>query len=99
MIWVDGLKPCVRTPTWRHLKSCHLFCDGDLQELHQFAARLGLKREWFQDHASLPHYDLTERKRQRAILLGAASVGSDKTVKQMEMHHRDTEDTEYGNRT
>jgi len=38
--------------------SAHLATDSDdLAELHAFAAKLGLYREWFQDKR-LPHYDL-----------------------------------------
>lgn len=44
------------------------------EELHAFAARLGLKREWFQDRPGRPersHYDLTASKRDLALRLGA----------------------------
>lgn len=43
-------------------------------ELHEFAARLGLRREWFQSRPGRPendHYDLTARGRDLAIGLGA----------------------------
>lgn len=49
---------------------CHLWADSD-DELHAFAARLGMKRAWFQDSPSLHHYDLTPEKRALAIRLGA----------------------------
>lgn len=52
--------------------SCHLTADT-LEELHAFAARLGMKREWFQPK-STPHYDLTASKRERALELGAVFV-------------------------
>lgn len=43
-----------------------------LEELHQLAELLGMRRSWFQSNGvSLPHYDLTEKKRDHAILLGA----------------------------
>ena len=56
--------------------SCHLVTDGDLEELHAFAARIGMKREWFQGpgKASHPHYDLTPARRARAVALGAQEV-------------------------
>lgn len=50
--------------------SCHLSADS-LTELHAFAAMLGLKRSWFQDHKLLPHYDLVASKRALAVRLGA----------------------------
>jgi hypothetical protein len=49
---------------------CHLTADT-LEELHAFAAKLGMKREWFQDKVDRPHYDLTPGKRLQAIRLGA----------------------------
>lgn len=50
----------------------HLSADTD-DELHDFAARLGLRRAWFQDDVDpmRRHYDLTESKRRTAIALGA----------------------------
>lgn len=52
--------------------SAHLTADTE-EELHAFAARLGLKREWFQPK-STPHYDLTRAKALRAQELGAKFV-------------------------
>jgi hypothetical protein len=45
-----------------------------LDELHAFAARIGLRREWFQSKPGRPendHYDLTRAARELAITLGA----------------------------
>jgi hypothetical protein len=44
-------------------------------ELHVFAARLGLKRSWFQpgSRPEAAHYDLTAGKRSQALVLGAVS--------------------------
>lgn len=50
--------------------SCHLTADT-LQELHEMAIKLRLKLEWFQAHPRHPHYDLTPKKREQAIRLGA----------------------------
>lgn len=58
---------------WRGKRWCHMQAD-DVEELHRFAARLGLKRSWFQTTPGQPwkdHYDVTEGKRQQAIRLGA----------------------------
>lgn len=54
--------------------SCHLTTDGDVEELHAFAKRLGLKREWYQPHRVANHYDLTASKRERALAMGAVFV-------------------------
>jgi hypothetical protein len=44
-------------------------------ELHEFAARLGLQRRWFQDKPyGLWHYDVTAAKREQAIRLGATPI-------------------------
>lgn len=51
----------------------HMQAD-DLDELHAFAASIGLKRAWFQDRPDRPeasHYDLTRGRRDAAILAGA----------------------------
>jgi hypothetical protein len=45
-----------------------------LDELHAFAAKIGLKQSWFQSKPRRPdhdHYDLTQAKRDEAILSGA----------------------------
>jgi Protein of unknown function (DUF4031) len=57
---------------WRGRKWCHLLAD-DVDELHRFAALLGLHRSSFQrpPKSSTPHYDLTAYERRRAIALGA----------------------------
>lgn len=46
----------------------------DLKALHEMAAAIGMKREWFQDHKYHPHYDVCKQKKQKAIKLGAVEV-------------------------
>ena len=48
----------------------------DFERLHAFAASLGLRREWFEEHATAPHYKLSRAKRRRALKLGAVYVHS-----------------------
>ena len=55
---------------------CHMVTDSSFEELHDFARRLGLRRERFQEHGRLPHYDLRPETRERALALGAEAVGS-----------------------
>jgi hypothetical protein len=57
---------------WRGRKWCHLLAD-DIDELHRFAAPLGLHRTSYQGppKSSTPHYDLTSYERRRAIAHGA----------------------------
>lgn len=54
----------------------HLVADSDA-ELHAFALRLGMRREWFQHKPDRPHqahYDVPERARPEALALGAVPV-------------------------
>jgi hypothetical protein len=50
--------------------------DSFPEELHGFARRLGLRRERFQEHGRLPHYDLRPEMRERALAMGAEAVSS-----------------------
>jgi len=76
MIFVGILFPCLKNKRWRYNQACHLFCDRpeSLEELHNLAQRIGLRRSWFQGNSVLPHYDLTASKRERAIKAGADIV-------------------------
>lgn len=78
MILVDELREYT-THLWNRLW-CHMMTDDlsptGLDELHAMADALGLRREWFQDHPSHPHYDLPPSKRLQAIKHGAESVTS-----------------------
>jgi hypothetical protein len=53
-------------------KWCHLLAD-DIDELHRFAATLGLHRTSYQGPPKTPspHYDLTSFERGRALRYGA----------------------------
>ena len=57
---------------WRNGQWCHMWCDGDEAELHAVAARIGMKRSWFQSHdPRFHHYDLRPHKRELALENGA----------------------------
>src|SRR5712671_1000234 len=66
---------------WQGLKWCHLLAD-DVDELHRFAARLGIFRTSYQGppKTSAPHYDLTGFERARAIALGAKACSREEIV-------------------
>ena len=66
MVWGGDEAP----RCFRHKPSCHLYADT-LEELHAFALRIGMRRCWFQNESTLPHYDLTEGKRAQAVANGA----------------------------
>jgi hypothetical protein len=61
---------------WRGREWSHLIADTT-EELHAFAALLGLDRAWFHRRPARPwkdHYDLPEAKRQLAIARGARPI-------------------------
>lgn len=59
----------------RIVLSCHLTADT-LDELHAFAAKIGLKRSWFQvSKSGIPHYDLmSEGTRSAAAMVPATPL-------------------------
>ena len=69
-------------PRW-----CHMIADSP-KELHAMAARIGLRRAWFQAKASVPHYDIgTERVRALAVALGAIECDRQTYVDHMRRIH------------
>lgn len=76
-VYVDPLLDTPPSKKWPYPQSCHLTADSD-DELHTFAAKLGLKRAWFQGagkpNQSMHHYDLTASKRVQAVKLGAKEL-------------------------
>jgi len=75
-VYVDELLAWGKSATWKYSHSCHMTADT-IDELHQMAARLGLKRSWFQAHKTNPalhHYDLTASKRALAVRYGAKEL-------------------------
>lgn len=73
-VYIDPLAACIPNRHWRWTESCHMFADT-VEELHVFARRIGLRREWFQpDNERLPHYDLHRNRRSLAVAHGAVQV-------------------------
>lgn len=81
-VYVDTLLPCIQNKNWKYTHSCHLIADT-LEELHDFAGQLGLRRAWFQNKI-LPHYDLTRNKRAQAVRLGAEEISRKQMLKFIE---------------
>lgn len=71
-VYVDNISTWPTTIRCFKGGSCHLVADT-VEELHGFAAKLGLRRGWFQP-SSWPHYDLTPARREKAVALGAIPV-------------------------
>lgn len=78
-VYVDEVRDWTRVAKMRGLRHthwCHLTADTE-DELHEFAARLGLRRSWFQKKSDRDyrwHYDITPNKRAQAVRLGAQEV-------------------------
>lgn len=51
------------------MKMSHMMADS-LDELHAFAAKIGIKRRWFQGD----HYDISKTRRALAVHLGAKEI-------------------------
>lgn len=69
-VYVDNMRAA-----FGRMIMCHMIADSD-EELHAFAARLGLKRAWHQapPKASNSHYDISLAVRAKAVTLGAVEI-------------------------
>lgn len=69
MIYVDRLFQ-VGKHRWAHMTA------DSINELHDFADKLGLRREWYQGppKTRYPHYDIRPTKYRLALQLGATVV-------------------------
>lgn len=83
-IYVDTAMIQATVPNGRRTHTsrwCHLMSDQlDPTELHAFAARIGLRRAYFQTKPGRPihdHYDVTEGKRWQALRAGAVEIDRD----------------------
>ena len=58
---------------YRGMLMSHMIADTP-NELHAMASVLGLRREWYQNGSSFPHYDICSRKRSIAVRNGAIEL-------------------------
>lgn len=72
-VYVDPLMTHGGSKTFPWKQSCHLFADT-LDELHTFASKIGLRRDWFHDSSTLKHYDLTDGRRRIAVAKGVIEL-------------------------
>ena len=68
MVYIDNALISFNGQLW-----CHMMADS-LDELHSFAAYIGVSSNWFHKDASYPHYDITIQTKQNALCLGATAV-------------------------
>jgi hypothetical protein len=64
---------------WRGRRWAHLVSDESYDELHEFAAALGLPRHVFQGD----HYDIDAERREVAIDQGATAVSGRELVRRL----------------
>ena len=53
---------------------CHMVADS-VQELHEMADKIGIQRRWFENDR-IPHYNICQSKRLKAIKNGAIEITS-----------------------
>lgn len=72
MVYVDDFRVSTTFGRYRNARMSHMTADT-IEELHEFAAKLGLQRSWYQEswRPEACHYDVTDTKRAEAIALGA----------------------------
>lgn len=79
-VYLDDL----RVP-WRGREWCHLTADTT-EELHEFAARLGIPKRGFHHNPERPwkdHYDVPEGLRETALRLGAKPITRREAVERL----------------
>lgn len=70
MVYIDDAEVQKHGYAWFHLMA------DSIQELHEFAAGIGLPARAFHRGARHPHYDVTAGQRQRALRHGAVAVSA-----------------------
>ena len=76
-VYVDNVRVA-----FGRMKMSHMVADT-LEELHEMATKIGLKRKWFQNHKLHPHYDVSMSRRVLAIKYGVKEVTSRELIRIM----------------
>lgn len=66
---------------FRGMKMSHMIADTH-EELHTFAAKIGMKRQWFQGD----HYDIAMSTREKAVKLGAVEISMRELASMCRVH-------------
>lgn len=80
-IYVDDMINNLWKLRGKIVKNCHMWSDQGKEELLDFAEKIGLKRTWIQTKSYLPHFDLVQKYRDKAIENGAVPLNRKDTVK------------------
>lgn len=75
MVYVDDADVLKHGYAWFHLMA------DDIQDLHEFAASIGLPARAFHLGARHPHYDVTEGQRQHSLRNGAVAISAREAVR------------------
>lgn len=75
MVYVDDAEVMKRGCAWFHLMA------DSIQELHRFAASIGLSARAFHRGARHPHYDVNAIQRWRALQHGATAISARDAVR------------------
>jgi hypothetical protein len=75
VVYVDDAEVVKRGYAWFHLVA------DSIQELHEFAASIGLSARAFHRGARHPHYDVTAVQRWRALRHGATAISARDAVR------------------
>lgn len=73
-VYVDDLNLFARGKVWFHLAA------DEIDELHEFAKTISLKRCWFHNRPKFPHYDVNLQQRELCIESGAIPITSREMV-------------------
>jgi len=91
-VLIDNLREYPNRP-YRIKQWCHMGTDdhtnAGIDELHEMATRIGMKRHWFQDKPRFPHYDVSASRRSLAIKYGAKEVDSSEYVRKTRRGFKD----------
>ncbi len=74
-VYVDDMKV-----KYGRMIMCHMVADT-INELHEMADKIGIKRKWFQDKPNHPHYDISLGRKRLAIQYGAKEITIKEIVK------------------
>ncbi len=68
MVFVDNMRA-----KFGRMIMCHMTADS-VNELHDMAESIGIRRRWFQYKKRFPHYDICMSKKKQAVNKGAKEV-------------------------